>query len=171
MRLDWMGEYRGLIEQLIQYCNLYAARYKKELPHGSDIPFSYAQIQVVEYLLENEDLNLNMHGIATRLGITDSTFSKLVSRLVEKELLQKYHIEGNRKDVVIRVTETGRRVYDDYVQFILKNHFQAMFDAAKSIPKGYIDQFTAMLGAGLQTGTKPNHKKPRLVPVKNPTGS
>lgn len=161
-----MEEYRDIIEQLIRYSNVYAAVYSKEMHHGTDIPFSYAQIQVVEYLLENEDLNQNMNTIATRLGITNSTFSKLASRLVKKGLLQKYHAEGNRKDVIIRVTETGRRVYDEYSRHILKHHFSLMFEQARDIPREWLPHFARMLGAGLPR-EMPQRKetKPVLIPI------
>ena len=43
MKLEWMGEYRDIVEQLIKYCNVYAAVYKKEEFMGTDIPISYAQ--------------------------------------------------------------------------------------------------------------------------------
>jgi DNA-binding MarR family transcriptional regulator len=65
----------------MRYCNIYAGVYKKEMTHGTNVSFSYAQIQVLEYLLENEELNQNMSCIATRLGITFSTFSKVVNKL------------------------------------------------------------------------------------------
>ena len=78
MKLEWMGEYRDIVEQLIKYCNVYAAVYKKEEFMGTDIQISYAQIQIIEYLLENEELHLNMKQLAAKLGITTSNFSKLV---------------------------------------------------------------------------------------------
>ncbi len=39
MKLEWMGEYRDIVEQLIKYCNVYAAVYKKEEFMGTDIRF------------------------------------------------------------------------------------------------------------------------------------
>ena len=51
MKLDWMGEYREVVEALVHYCNIYAAAYKKERMNFQGIRFSYAQIQVLEYLL------------------------------------------------------------------------------------------------------------------------
>jgi len=30
MQLQWMGEYREIVEKLIHYCNVYASVYKKE---------------------------------------------------------------------------------------------------------------------------------------------
>lgn len=167
MKLEWMGEYREVIEQLIKYCNIYAAVYHRELPHGTDTQFSFAQIQVVEYLLENEDLNQNMHAIASRLGITDSTFSKLVSRLVKKNMLQKFHVEGNRKNIIIRVTEEGKRVYADYVRYIVKHHFGPMFQAGSTIPREALPDVAAMLGAGLPgTIAQPAGAGQKLIPLR-----
>ena len=58
MQLEWMGEYRDVLEKLIHYCNVYAAVYKKEMPPIEGVSFSFSQIQVVEYLLEKEELNV-----------------------------------------------------------------------------------------------------------------
>ena len=66
------------------YLNIYAAVYKTEKMEYEGITYSYAQIQVVEYLLENEERRDNMTAIAKRLGITRSNFTKIVKRLEEK---------------------------------------------------------------------------------------
>ncbi len=89
MKLEWMGEYRDIVEALIHYCNIYAAAYRLEQLDYQGIKYSYAQIQVLEYLLESEDIQENMSAIAQRLGITRSNFTKIVKRLVEKGLLTK----------------------------------------------------------------------------------
>ena len=94
MQLQWMGEYREVVEKLIHYCNVYASVYKKECLTQCGVSFSFSQIQVLEYLLENEEKNDNMSIVAARLGIALSTFSKLVSALEKKGLLKKYFLEG-----------------------------------------------------------------------------
>lgn len=149
MELNWMGEYRQMVEKLIKYCNVYTLVYNKETELGSEIKFSFSQIQVVEYLLENEDLHQNMSEIASRLGISPSAFSKLVNRLVKKGFLKKYHSSDNRKDVIIKVTDFGREVYGRYSEHILKTHFSKMFDIANGIPKEYIAKFAEMLDASI----------------------
>ena len=35
MQLEWMGEYREVVESLMHYCNVYAGVYKKEQTHGT----------------------------------------------------------------------------------------------------------------------------------------
>jgi len=145
MQLEWMGEYREVVESLIHYCNVYAGIYKKEQTHGTEVSFSFAQIQVLEYLLENEELNQNMSCIATRLGITFSTFSKVVNKLEAKGLLEKYYLEGNKKNIVVRVSDLGRRVYATYSEEILKNHFAGMFEHLKEIPSEYLPSIAKAL--------------------------
>ena len=152
MKLEWMREYRDVVEQLIKYCNVYAAAYKKEGIPGTDIPISYAQIQVIEYLLENEELHQN-------------NFSKLVNKLEQKQLLDKFHTADNRKEVIIQVTEYGRRVYQEYSDYIYREHFSKMFEAAKDIPKECLPLIADMLGAPYKNANCKKKETPVLIPI------
>ena len=133
MELHWMGEYRELMEKLIKYGNAYAQNYSREMSLGTDVRFSPAQLQALEYILENEDRNQNMAQIAGRLGMSPSAFSKNVSKMVSKGLLEKYHTASNRKDVIIRASPTGRRVYEQYVQSVAPV-FQSLTGLWKRLP-------------------------------------
>ena len=131
MQLAWMGEY-----PLIHYCNIYAAAYKVEKMSFRGVSYSYAQIQVLEYLLENEERNENMSAIAYRLGITRSNFTKIVNRLVAKGLLEKSYMPGSHKELKLTVNPLGRELYDDYSRDILRWHFSPMFrELARIDPK------------------------------------
>ncbi len=134
MKLAWMGEYREVVEALIHYCNIYAAAYKVEKMSFRGVSYAYAQIQVLEYVLENEERNENMSSIAARLGITRSNFTKIVNRLVAKGLLEKDYMPGSRKDVKLTVNALGRELYEDYSQDILRWHFSPMFRELSKIP-------------------------------------
>ena len=121
------GEYRDLVEALIRYCNIYAAVYRTEKMHFRDISYSYSQIQVLEYLLENEERWENMSCIASRLGITRSNFTKIVQRLQAKGLLEKKPMPGSSRERSLTVTPLGRALYEDYAREILRWHFSPMF--------------------------------------------
>ena len=137
IKLEWMGAHRDEVEALIHYCNIYAAAYKLEQMEFEGVRYSFAQIQVLEYLLENEERNENMSAIAARLGITRSNFTKIVNRLVSKGLLEKEPMPGSRKELKIRVNALGRRLYEDYSQDILRWHFSPMFQSLDQIPPEY----------------------------------
>ena len=135
MKLSWMGNYREIVEALIHYCNIYAAAYKLEKLEYKGVTYSYAQIQVVEYLLENEERNENMSAIASRLGITRSNFSKIASRLIQKGLLNKDLLPGSQKERKLTVSALGRELYKAYADEILRWHFSPMFRELDRIDK------------------------------------
>lgn len=164
MKLEWMREYRELVEQLIRYCNYYTQSYKKEKYYGTEIAISFEQIQVVECILENEEKQWNMSEIASRLGITVSNFPKLTNKLVGKGLLEKFHTEDNRKEIIILVTDYGKKIYQQYADYIYENHFKRMFEVGDGIPKEYLPVIANMIGAGLYTPKK-KEKEKILIPV------
>lgn len=89
MKLDWLGEYRLLMEKIIKCANTYARTYRKKMSYGTDILISLAEIQVLEYILENEEKYQNMAEIALRLGVSSSAFSKNVKQMLSKEICWK----------------------------------------------------------------------------------
>lgn len=152
MKLTWMGQYRDVVDALIHYCNIYAAAYKTEKMEYKGVRYSYAQIQVLEYVLENEERNENMSAIAARLGITRSNFTKIVNRLINKGLLEKSYLPGSRKELKLRVNDFGRELYEKYSQEILRWHFSPMFRELERIspadyPAIHDALYAAMLGS------------------------
>lgn len=165
MKLEWLGEYRDIIEKLIRFSNGYSSVLHKKQFLGTDIAISFAQIQVVEYILENESYMQNMSTIAYRLGISYSTFSKLANSLVEMGLLQKFNISGNRKNIIIQATEYGKDQYLKYAAFMNDFWFRQIAEAGSAIPKEYLPSIVQMLDAASASPSyKSDHKK--LVPVK-----
>lgn len=152
MKLAWMGEYRDVVEALIRYCNVYAYVYKSEKLCHEGVTYSYAQIQVIEYLLENEEKQEPMIAVAARLGITRSNFTKIVRRLEEKGLVDKNYIQGSKKSIAVTVNEKGRRLYDTYSKEILRWHFGAMFKELQGIPSEYRDNISKALTRALEAG-------------------
>ncbi len=135
MKMEWMGDHRDVVEALIHYCNIYAGVYKKEHMVFRDVSYSYSQVQVLEYLLENEERKDNMSAVASRLGISRSNFTKIVNRLESKGLVEKTYMQGSKKDLMVTVNRFGKELYQEYSQKILKYHFQPMFHQLEKIPK------------------------------------
>ena len=149
MQLKWMGEYREMVEALIHYCNIYASVYKIERMTWRGVSYSYSQIQVLEYLLENEEKQQNMSFIASRLGITRSNFTKIAGKLVFKGLLEKTYMPGSRKDVLLTVSPLGKDLYEEYSRGIYERHFSRMFEEWSGIPEEYREHFRDSLYAAL----------------------
>ena len=150
MKLEWMGEYRDVVEALIHYCNIYASAYKLEKQQFQGIAYSYAQIQVLEYLLENEERGDHMSAIASRLGISRSNFTKIVNRLESKGLVEKRYRPGNRKALLVTVLPLGRALYEDYAREILRWHFAPMFEELSQVSPGQREHMSRALLAAMQ---------------------
>ncbi|MCR5546925.1 MAG: MarR family transcriptional regulator [Lachnospiraceae bacterium] len=159
MKLEWMGDNRKLVEALIKYCNIYAGVYKLEKLEFEDVQYSYAQIQVLEYLLENEDLHDNMSTIASRLGITKSNFTKIVNRLESKGLVTKSLLTGSKKEILVNVNDKGKKLYMAYTEQILRCHFAPMFKALNRIPADYRAHIAEALTTSIEDSTYVNNIK------------
>lgn len=133
MELSWMGEHRELIEKIIKFGNAYTFCYKAQLDYNTDMVFSAAQIQTLEYILESEEKNEKMSDMAQRLGVSKSTFSRNVKTLTEKGLLERYQKGDNKKNIYVKPSEKGRQIYEKYTECALDVCFREMFSIADRI--------------------------------------
>lgn len=145
MKHVWMGDKRALIEALFQWGNRYAAAYHKQIPVTEDLSINSSEYQVIEYLLENEELQLNMAGVAKRLGISPVTFSVIVAKLEKLGLVKKYYHENNRKDIVVLVTDRGREVYELFSQQLYGMWHEGVLDLLDQIPPEQQEIFCRIL--------------------------
>lgn len=145
MKTEWLGRYRSTVESIILFANIYAISYNKEFVVTSGGNVSYEQIQIIEYLLENEELQLNMKGVAERLGKSPSSFTKLVNKLEEKGLLEKFHSPDNRKNIIVLVSKKGQQVYDEYVEQYAIPIFQPFFDAGVHLTDADLQEVAKMI--------------------------
>lgn len=53
----------------------------------------------------------NVTGIARAMRMTRGGITKLTTKLAGKGYIEKYNIQGNRKEVHFRLTDSGREVY------------------------------------------------------------
>ncbi len=140
MELKWMGKYRDFFEYLYYYINTYEQVYTIQGFHETSVECSIAQIQILEYILENEERNQKMVQVARRLGVSAATFSKNVKKMTEKGLLEKYQKENNKKDIIVKVSPLGRKVYEEYVEGLMDMRFRETFQILDTIPDRYVEK-------------------------------
>lgn len=138
MKLEWMGEYRSFLESLIHYCNIYCGAYTVEAFEYKGVTYSFAIIQVLEYLIENEERKENMTSIATRLGISRSHFTKLVKKIQDKGLVDKVSKGDSKKELNLIVTDFGHEFYEQYSKLVVAGHFSKMFACLDKVPQKYL---------------------------------
>ena len=127
MKLEWMGQYRPLVEAYIKAANSYARSYHETVMEIEGVPLSAATVQVLEYILENEDEQLPMARLAQRLGVTRGAFSKTTAVLCDYGLIGKRHPEASGREYILTLTDKGRRVYTAYSEAVLRTVFQPIF--------------------------------------------
>lgn len=120
MKLEWMGTHRAAVEAVIRYGNSYAQGLNLQGLVTEAASISAAELQVMEYILENEERRDNMSQVAARLEISQSSFSKIVSQLCRMGLLEKYRTCRNRKNVIVQPTDLAREIYRQYAEEALR---------------------------------------------------
>lgn len=142
---QWMGRYRQLVAALIQHSNLNARTYKELIQFSQDITLTVTELQVLEVIIECENVD-KMSIISDRLCIPQSSFSKIVSKLCSYDLVQKYQMVGNKKNIILRATKKAEKFYAEFSEnYSSKNLFSSFFDGLKDVDDEVIDVFTKAL--------------------------
>ena len=144
MALEWMGKYRAYVEAMVRYGNAYAQAVNIA-GVMEDPPITSAQLQVLEYILENETRHDNMASIAARLQISQSSFSKIAKQLVTKNLLERYHLKNNKKEVILQVTDHGREIYEQYATGPRTEVWRKSFAMLDTLDENTVQLITHML--------------------------
>lgn len=145
MKLEWLGKHRYFVEQFVLARNAYARAFNIERDMGTSVKFTCIEIQILEYIIENEDDNESMVSIANRLGITPGTFSRIAAKLVDKGVLKRYHLENNRKNIILGVSEEGHKIYEEYTAYTYKVLYKDILDILDTLPEDSIEKFCQIL--------------------------
>lgn len=145
MKLEWMGEYRSVVESMIGMCNAYNQVSNTEFFINNDVGVSPVEIQVLEYIIENEERCENMSQVAQRLAISQSNFSKITKKLVGKGLLEKYKTADNNKNIIIQASEFGRAYYKAYSTGEATKVWKDIFDTLNGVDNESIQKFVKSL--------------------------
>ena len=144
LKLEWLGKYRKFVGALYRSANTYS-QCCRDNSLGEHVKFNPYEVQTLEWILENEDKNKNMKWNAAHLGMRPNTYSKNIQKMVEKGLLEKYHTTDNKKNVIIRVSDLGRKEYEAYSRYAYQKWFEDLFAMLDEIPEEYVEKFTDIL--------------------------
>lgn len=171
MGLEWLGEYREFIGELMRFGNAYARGSRAEHSYNTPVKFTPSEVHVLEYILEHEEHFENMAAVADILGITKGALSKSVKKMEQKGLIEKFHTADNKKNIIIRVTDFGRDVYRTYTEFAYSAGFEQLFALLDGIPTEYVQRFTEVLcmAAELSGKEKEPPAAPKLIKIQKDT--
>ncbi|HWQ76019.1 MAG TPA: MarR family transcriptional regulator [Syntrophomonas sp.] len=70
---------------------------------------SLAECHVIDYIGRNNFTNAT--GISSGLRITKGGISKITARLLQRELIEARHVDGNKKEKLYSLTPSGHKVF------------------------------------------------------------
>ena len=88
-----------------------------------------------EHILEYGEQNPNMAWYAAKLGVDRSTFSKYTKKLVQKGLVEKFHLRGNKKNIILRLSDLGNEEYRKYIKVAEETWFNEFFSMLQLMPQ------------------------------------
>lgn len=147
MESEWMGRYRPLVAALVRHGNvcMSAAGRRKEI--GEGIELSSLEWQVLECIVERRYEATNMIAISNSIGVPQSTFSKTTKKLCDMGLVEKYQAVNNRKNIILRPTDTALELYKSNSARLQNNVFGAFFDKLTEVRDEDINAVAAAVQA------------------------
>ncbi|HMK45259.1 MAG TPA: MarR family transcriptional regulator [Methanocella sp.] len=82
--------------------------------YGTGDLLSPAEIHLLQAIGMNEGMNIT--DMASYTGVTKGAVSQMVSKLTTKDLVVKYYSPDNEKEVLLKLTPTGRTAKDGHDQ-------------------------------------------------------
>lgn len=127
MTTEWMGRYRPLVAALVRHANINQRTAGQKTELDEKISLNAQEWQVFEYIVEhlNDDAHMNL--ISDRLGIAQSSFSKIVKALCSYGLVEKYQMTNNKKNIILRPSDYGLSIYAKHSSSLMESTFSAFF--------------------------------------------
>ena len=108
MDTNKIERYQKLFEIMYRVENIYSQICRDEML-GEEIHFSPYEAQILLSISIHSNELKNMHWYAEQMGLSPSCFTKYIKRLTSKGLVEKYYLKGNRKNIVLQVSELGMK--------------------------------------------------------------
>lgn len=104
-----------LIEKLVCTINLINENNKKPRAYGTGHLLYQSEIHTIEVI--NNHKAVNASELAVILGVTNGAVTQIISRLVQKGLVERYKLRDNKKEVYFQLTGKGLVAYDCHMKF------------------------------------------------------
>ncbi|MFB9276601.1 MarR family winged helix-turn-helix transcriptional regulator [Cohnella cellulosilytica] len=111
----------------------------KQRSYGTDIVLSRAEIHTIAAVGDHPGINIT--GLADILGVTKGAASQMVYKLVEKGTVEKKVSPDSDTEVVLNLTEEGRKNYVGHIEY----HNQAIDGSLKMLRDMPESSYTDMI--------------------------
>lgn len=122
-------------------------------PHfdfGTGVPLFRSEIHTIETIGKNPGINVTR--LAEKMGVTKGAVSQMLTRLTKKKLIDKRRMPGSDKEVMIGLSDLGRRAFENHGAFhrqilaVLKDHYGDGLVPELERFRGLVGELSAILG-------------------------
>lgn len=113
--------YSELYNRFVMVMNKIAALEKSSRDFGTGDQLFPSEIHAVDAIGKNP--GIKMTDLAALLGISKPAVTQIIGKVLKKNLVERYNGQGNLKEVLLRLTKTGR------IAFRRHREFHARMDA------------------------------------------
>ncbi|QPZ42669.1 MarR family transcriptional regulator [Bacillus halotolerans] len=75
-----------------------------------DVPKNITSIHVVDCIGQHEPINNT--GIAKKMNLSKANVTKISTKLIKEEFINRYQLTDNKKEVYFKLTRKGRQIFD-----------------------------------------------------------
>lgn len=133
MELTWFGRYRDFIAALVYHTNCVNRTANVRENIGDGVLVTAQEWQTLEAIIEHDDKSLIMSDISRLLGIPLSTLSKVSKQLLSQGLVERYRLDGNKKNIILRPSKKGYSLYRTHCEAVTMPLFQRFFNMLESL--------------------------------------
>ncbi len=132
-----------LIQKFHQAANLLLCDAKTARHYGTKYLLTYSDLSFLKCIERNEKTKAG--DLSQYLGMTNGAVVQLAKKLEGKGYLESYRMEGNRKEVFYRLTESGQTAcagydkYNDEINGIIRAYVKDLDEAAIVAMKGLFE--------------------------------
>lgn len=128
MDKEWMGRYKELVGALVMHVNVVYKGVATKIDVGDGIVLTPQEWQTLDFLVYHDDTNYSMADVSRALGIAPSSFTRIVKSLKDYNLIERFQVSYNKKNVIIKPTEYGLDLYSRVDNTNRKAMFQRFFE-------------------------------------------
>lgn len=100
----------SLIESGVRILNKAYELEKKPVDIGHGVLLYPSEFHLIDTVGKNPAENLT--SIASRFGVTKGAISQMVKKLEKKGIVEKVRVPGNKKDIMLELTEFGKEAFE-----------------------------------------------------------
>jgi NAD(P)H-dependent flavin oxidoreductase YrpB (nitropropane dioxygenase family)/DNA-binding MarR family transcriptional regulator len=126
-------------QTLVQLFNLVLKLEEKALKESTFRNLSITEVHTLAAITENQTKTMTQ--VANELGISVSTLTTAINRLVQKGYVHRFRVEEDRRIVKIQLTESGKSALREHEAF----HIAMVSDALKTLSPEEIDRFSGTM--------------------------